>query len=566
MKLNNKGFTMVELLVAMAIMGLLVIMAFPTIRAIQTNNTKKKFESFGQTLLSGAKLYVDSYGEDLFNSSTKNETADIAAGDMVKKQIVQSTIINETDCSESKVFVVKYEEDYTYCLYLLCKSKTNAIAFQSNDMDKKEQCKHFDTVSISYEYNGVTKKDVKTKGVTDYSVLSPSILFSSTSGTFDKWSYNNGSKYYYPGDKISGPINNNDIYLKAVFKNNSNPGGGTNPNPGGGTNPNPGGGSSTPQPDPSGKPTCTITPNTNPNANGWFKKDVTLTLNKTSNATNYGLDTKQSSTNKTTSKVVSTEGTVTYYGFVSNSAGSNQCSYTVKLDKTPPKVVITPSNDKYDLSAKLTDNTSTLASYKWKTGSKTSTSGASKTVKTSVGTTDGKYSITVTDKADNTTTENTSAYKWCTKEDKIGDFAIYRWKSITKKCGDYYRKYRFYQYTCKCVLDKKNHDHVCSRSTHEEDHGSDYSFVYYKHNDNGKKACNGTYEPNSYVSQVCASNSYPATNHPTFEYHGYTFFAGKAKDGWTNFDGTGYTYWRKGMASNGLTPNEACAEACKKRN
>ena len=561
MKLNNKGFTMVELLVAMAIMGLLIIMAFPTIRAIQTNNTKKKFESFGQTLLSGAKLYVDSYGEDLFTPSAKNETTDIAAGDMVKKQIVQSTIINETDCSESKVFVVKYDEDYTYCLYLLCKSKTNAIAFQSNDMDKKEQCKHFQTVSINYVYNGVTKKDVKTKGITNYSVLSPSSLFSNTSSTFDKWSYNGST--YSPGAKISGPINNN-ITLTATFKNNSNPSPNPDPNP----DPNPGGGgsSSTPTPDPSGKPTCTITPNSNPNASGWFKQDVTLTLNKSSNATNYGLDTKQSSTNKATSKVVSTEGTITYYGFVSNSAGSNQCSYTVYLDKTAPTITVTPSNDKYTLTAKLTDNTSNLASFKWKTGSNTATSGATKTVKTSVGTSDGKYSITATDKAGNSATKNTTAYKWCTKKDKIDDFAIYRWRSLTKNCSSYYRKYRFYQYTCTCVLDKKNHDHVCSKSTHEENHGSDYSFVYYKHNANGRKACNGTYEPNSYVSQVCASNSYPATNHPTFDYHGYRFFGGSAKDGWTNFGGTGYTYWRKGMASNGLTPDAACAEACKKRN
>ena len=45
-KWNNKGFTMVELLVAMAIMGLLVIMAFPTIRSIQMNNQEKKDAGF----------------------------------------------------------------------------------------------------------------------------------------------------------------------------------------------------------------------------------------------------------------------------------------------------------------------------------------------------------------------------------------------------------------------------------------------------------------------------------------------------------------------------------------
>ena len=65
MKLDDKGFTLVELLVSMSIMGLLIIMAFPTIRTIQTNNTNSKFEEYGKAAVSAAKLYTDSYAEDL---------------------------------------------------------------------------------------------------------------------------------------------------------------------------------------------------------------------------------------------------------------------------------------------------------------------------------------------------------------------------------------------------------------------------------------------------------------------------------------------------------------------
>ena len=41
---NNKGFTMVELLAAIAILALLVVMAFPTMRALQGRNEKQKYE------------------------------------------------------------------------------------------------------------------------------------------------------------------------------------------------------------------------------------------------------------------------------------------------------------------------------------------------------------------------------------------------------------------------------------------------------------------------------------------------------------------------------------------
>ncbi len=41
--MNKKGFTMVELLAAVAILGLLTVMAFPTMRALQSRNDQKKY-------------------------------------------------------------------------------------------------------------------------------------------------------------------------------------------------------------------------------------------------------------------------------------------------------------------------------------------------------------------------------------------------------------------------------------------------------------------------------------------------------------------------------------------
>lgn len=324
-----------------------------------------------------------------------------------------------------------------------------------------------------------------------------------------------------------------------------------------------------PTPTPDGKPTCTITPNISPNANNWFKTNVTLTLNISSNTTNYGLAVSKNSTNKTKSVVVSNEGTTTYYGYVSNSGGSNECSYTVNLDKTPPTVTISTKNDKYSVTAKMTDNVSGLASYKWKGGDLTTISGKSVEKTKNIGTSNGKSSIKVTDKAGNSNTKEFSAYEWCDKKYSPDSFAIYRWGDITLSCSGstYYRKYRFHEYECICSLDAKDHDHVCKQTTKEGNHGSDYAYIYYKHTDNGQKSCKGTLKINAHVTHVCNSNEYAATNKPTFDYHGYRFFDGAAQDGWTNFEGKGYTYWRKaGLISNSNTPDEACGIACTKRN
>ena len=56
---NRKGFTLVELLVAISIMGLILVMAIPSIRNLQNSNRETKYEKYGDSILSGTKLYID---------------------------------------------------------------------------------------------------------------------------------------------------------------------------------------------------------------------------------------------------------------------------------------------------------------------------------------------------------------------------------------------------------------------------------------------------------------------------------------------------------------------------
>ena len=63
---NNKGFTLVELLVTISILGIVSVMAMPIIRNIVEANNMKKFITYKDSVESSAKLYVDSYAEDLF--------------------------------------------------------------------------------------------------------------------------------------------------------------------------------------------------------------------------------------------------------------------------------------------------------------------------------------------------------------------------------------------------------------------------------------------------------------------------------------------------------------------
>ena len=67
--MKNNGFTLVELLVAISILAVLTMIAIPTLRAFQNSNATKQYESYSASVASSAKLYNDSYSEDLFGNA-----------------------------------------------------------------------------------------------------------------------------------------------------------------------------------------------------------------------------------------------------------------------------------------------------------------------------------------------------------------------------------------------------------------------------------------------------------------------------------------------------------------
>lgn len=59
MKLDEKGFTLVELLATMVIMGIIMALAFPSIRTMIEGNKRKQYESFEKSMSEYAKAYFE---------------------------------------------------------------------------------------------------------------------------------------------------------------------------------------------------------------------------------------------------------------------------------------------------------------------------------------------------------------------------------------------------------------------------------------------------------------------------------------------------------------------------
>lgn len=125
-KLDRKGFTLVELLAAITILGIITAISIPLIRGIQESNTKRKFTTYRDSLENSAKLYVDSYGEDLFGHEEEG-CAYITWQQLYKKELTKDIQVDGMSCNSENTFVkvVKNKNQYDYYPSLGCGVKKN---------------------------------------------------------------------------------------------------------------------------------------------------------------------------------------------------------------------------------------------------------------------------------------------------------------------------------------------------------------------------------------------------------------------------------------------------------
>ncbi len=121
---NNAGFTLVELIVTISILGIITLLSFPLIRNIATKGDQKKYDEYLEILTNGAKLYNDSYSEDLFGHYEVG-CAYVTYDDLEKKKLIKDIQVAELTCDTSNTFVKveKNKNRYKYTPYMGCASK-----------------------------------------------------------------------------------------------------------------------------------------------------------------------------------------------------------------------------------------------------------------------------------------------------------------------------------------------------------------------------------------------------------------------------------------------------------
>lgn len=153
MSVNRRGFTLIELLVCITILGIILAMSVPVIRNITTKNSITKYSSYLETVVNAAKLYVDSYGEDMFGHA-ETGCAYVNYEDLKDLNLIKDYNLDGMTCNTSGTFVEVHKKDDTYTFkgYLGCADKSNPhkIIYSLPDNDTVN-VQDFDSCTVEFE-------------------------------------------------------------------------------------------------------------------------------------------------------------------------------------------------------------------------------------------------------------------------------------------------------------------------------------------------------------------------------------------------------------------------------
>lgn len=152
MKKKN-GFTLVEVLVTITILGIVTLVALPVINVISGQLNEKKLETYKGIIESGAKLYADSHDVDLFGFQ-KNGCKDIYYTTLVANKSIEELDFSKQDVIVDKIFVrvIKINGNYNYETYIPTSSTLSTTPFNSCETSVSES-----GPIVSFEPDGTTK-------------------------------------------------------------------------------------------------------------------------------------------------------------------------------------------------------------------------------------------------------------------------------------------------------------------------------------------------------------------------------------------------------------------------
>ena len=161
--MNNKGFTLVELLITITILGIVLAFSIAIVNNITVKNKSQTYQIYSDSLLQSSKVYNDSYAEDTFGNReygcTKVPYSTLKQKDLISNMTVkgaQCGYMVDTNKDSSGVIIRKVKDKYYYETFLYCKDE-GAENNKDNDYVKGGVKEYFSELDEDYCNTTATK-------------------------------------------------------------------------------------------------------------------------------------------------------------------------------------------------------------------------------------------------------------------------------------------------------------------------------------------------------------------------------------------------------------------------
>ena len=180
-KRKKRGFTLVEVIVTITILGVVTLVALPVITGLKSQFDTSKFKVYQSSLESAGKLFVDANLEDVFGNE-ESGCAEITYTSLVEKRLLEDISIDGVTCFNGQTFVRarKTGSKIEYETSLYCTQNGNEV--YSSVLDGSEACASENTsgppnitISPSKDINKIYKTNSAVITIKDSSGLSENL-------------------------------------------------------------------------------------------------------------------------------------------------------------------------------------------------------------------------------------------------------------------------------------------------------------------------------------------------------------------------------------------------------
>lgn len=323
-KRTKTGFTLVELLVVIMIMGIILGICIPAVVNLQKSQNAKKFEYFTTIVEEAADLYVEQYGKSFDEAEN---CFDIPYDLLVEEELIQESDITCLSSEGQQGIVqatrVPGTNHFTYQYFLTCTDRTTGEIFHESGtaptgckgvngnfiVNIDSAVKVVDGVTSDYTFDTWTRGKV----IITLSSVNPYFY------DIDHYEYSlDGSNYArMTGNQITFEVSmNSKVYFRVVD-----------------TNGNISGDTVVIIKIDNDKPTATLSLSGTKGNNDWYISTVTGTCTNQNDGSGSGIASCTVNPESYTTSNSSATFTLTIKDYAGN---SNSVSQTVKIDKDPP--------------------------------------------------------------------------------------------------------------------------------------------------------------------------------------------------------------------------------------